>query len=201
MMFRLLITTTVIISLLVSWTYIENSEENEVVPVLDNKVNYDFSLKHLVDSLNVQQKNISILIDKSDFVLKVYNKEKVLKSYPVALGENPIDDKRMQGDRCTPEGSFKMNSKYPHKSWKYFVWVNYPTPDSWKKHNASKANGSIPSNAKIGGEIGIHGVPEGCDYLIDKGINWTWGCISLKRQDIADLYPYIAADTKIEIVP
>jgi murein L,D-transpeptidase YafK len=163
-------------------------------------VNYDLGLKKIVDSLSVKQSTISIKIDKRNYTLSVYSKDKVIKSYPIVLGDNPVDDKRMEGDMATPEGSFKMNSKYPHRSWKYFIWVNYPTQESKDRFKERKASGEIPEDAKIGGEIGIHGTPEDCDYLIDEGINWTWGCISLKRSDIADLYPFIAEDTVIEIV-
>ncbi|MFT7157588.1 MAG: murein L,D-transpeptidase YafK [Parvicella sp.] len=179
-------------------TWAEASETDSLTQ--KNYVNYEFSLKKIVDSLSIKQSAISIKIDKKNYTLSVLNKDKVIKSYPIVLGDNPVDDKKMEGDMATPEGSFKMNSKYPHKSWKYFIWVNYPTKDSHDKFDKRKANGEIPKDAKIGGEIGIHGTPEDCDYLIDEGINWTWGCISLKRSDIADLYPYIAADTKIEIV-
>lgn len=33
--------------------------------------------------------------------------------------------------------------------------LDYPTADSWKKHNQAKKEGLIPSNAKIGGDIKI----------------------------------------------
>ncbi len=142
---------------------------------------------------------INILIDKSDYRLYVYVADTVIKSYPIVLGGNPIDDKLQQGDQCTPEGSFNMRGKYPHKSWSKFIWINYPTTDSWKKHNKAKADGILPQNAKIGGEIGIHGVPKGTDYMIKKGVNWTLGCISLTNDDIDELYPFISDKATIKI--
>jgi lipoprotein-anchoring transpeptidase ErfK/SrfK len=57
----------------------------------------------------------------------------------------------------------------------------------------------IPQDAKIGGEIGIHGVPEGFDKLIDLKFNWTLGCVSLKNKDVDDIYPYITEHTEIII--
>lgn len=142
---------------------------------------------------------INILIDKSDFQLHVYVADTIVKSYSVVLGGNPVDDKLQQGDECTPEGTFKMRSKYPHKSWSKFIWINYPTADSWKKHKKAKADGIIPKEAKIGGEIGIHGVPKGTDYMIKDGVNWTLGCISLTNEDINELYPLITNKTNITI--
>lgn len=166
---------------------------------ITNPENEELPLAVLIDSFQVKQHNISILIDKSDYTLLVMNKEKILKSYPIVLGTNPKDDKRMQGDRCTPEGTFHIVSKYPHKSWRKFIWIDYPNDESRRKFKEAKANGQIPKDAKIGGEVGIHGTPSDCDYLIDDKVNWTWGCISLKRKDVDEIYPYIKEDTDIVI--
>ena len=105
----------------------------------------------------------------------------------------------MLGDRCTPEGLFYMVSKYPHESWSKFIWINYPNEDSWEKHNQAKHEGIIPENAKIGGEIGIHGVPKGMSRLIDLRLNWTLGCISMKNNDVNEIYPYLSETTEIVI--
>jgi len=164
-----------------------------------NSVNQDLFLAEAIDSLNIDKSKISVLIDKSDFRLYVRAGELVLKDYPVVFGKNTIDEKLMQGDKCTPEGKFNMISKYPHKDWSKFIWINYPNEDSWKKHNVAKNEGRIPRDAKIGGEVGIHGVPKGMDFLIDTKYNWTLGCISLKNKDVDELYPFITKNTIIEI--
>lgn len=183
--------------------------ENKVdsIKILSNKktpsplflINENFSLAFLIDSLQVKQHNISIHIDKSDFVLSVMDIDKVIKQYSVVLGTNPIDDKRIQGDRCTPEGTFHIVSKYPHKNWRKFIWIDYPNEESKRKFKEAKSKGEIPKDAKIGGEVGIHGTPEGGDYLIDNKVNWTWGCISLNRKDVDEIYPYIKKSTEIII--
>lgn len=144
--------------------------------------------------------SLSLVIDKSEYKLTVKSDTIILKEYPVVFGRNPVDDKLKQGDRCTPEGTFYMKAKYPHSKWSKFIWINYPTRDSWRKHNAAIRQGKISDNAKIGGEVGIHGVPEGMDYLIDKKYDWTEGCISLKTKDINELYFYITELTPIIII-
>ena len=161
--------------------------------------NYNISLSEIIDSLGINKNTLSILIDKSDAKLSVLNDDSTIKEYPVVFGRNTTDDKLMQGDKCTPEGKFHIIAKYPHKKWSKFIWINYPNNESWKKHNAAKKDGLIPANAKIGGEVGIHGVPEGMDFLIDIGYNWTLGCISLKNNDINEIYPFITKNTIIEI--
>jgi murein L,D-transpeptidase YafK len=139
------------------------------------------------------------MIDKSDYCLSILADTIIIKQYPVVFGANPKDDKLREGDQCTPEGEFRIVSKYPHKNWSKFIWINYPTSDSWSKHNAAKAGGRIPATSGIGGEIGIHGVPAGFDSLIDLRKNWTLGCISLKNKDVDEIYPYIGSNTKIMI--
>jgi murein L,D-transpeptidase YafK len=99
-------------------------------PISSVLINENRSLAFLIDSLQVKQHNISIQIDKSDYILMVLNKAEILKSYRVVLGSNPKDDKRMEGDRCTPEGTFHIVSKYPHKSWRKFIWIDYPNDES-----------------------------------------------------------------------
>ena len=163
-------------------------------------INENRSLAFLIDSIRVKQHNISIQIDKSDYLLMVLNKDVILKSYRMVLGSNPKNDKRMEGDRCTPEGTFHIVSKYPHKNWRKFIWIDYPNDESRRKFNKSKSNGEIPKDAEIGGEVGIHGTPENGEYLIDDKVNWTWGCISLKRNDVDEIYPYINESTEIIIV-
>ncbi len=150
--------------------------------------------KHLSEK-GISAANLIILVDKSDKKLYVLHDGKALKTFPIALGSSSLADKRMQGDNLTPEGNFLIQSKYPHKSWKYFMWLNYPTADSERKHLQAKKAGLIPQNASIGGEIGIHGVVEGSDYLVSGGIPWTKGCISLKNSDIAELYGIVGPNS------
>jgi murein L,D-transpeptidase YafK len=162
-------------------------------------VNYSLPLDGIMDSLNLEPGLIYLHIDKSDFVLTVMADTIILKQYPVVLGGNPEEDKLRQGDLCTPEGEFKVKAKYPHKSWDKFIWIDYPNENSWEKHWQAKQEGIIEDYDKIGGEIGIHGVPKGTDEIINLGINWTLGCISLKNKDINDFYPMISNGTVVII--
>lgn len=158
------------------------------------------SLLQMLDSLGLQKEDLNIQIDKSDYTLSILSNTEVVKKYSVVFGTNPVDDKLMEGDRCTPEGRFKVRDHYQHQSWSKFIWIDYPTQDSWTKHNQAKANNTIPSNASIGGEIGIHGVPDGKSYLIEDKINWTLGCIALTNEDINEIYKVVYKGMNIEIV-
>ena len=142
---------------------------------------------------------IQLVIDKSDYTLKVFTADTLVKTYAVVFGGNPVEDKEKEGDRRTPEGVFGVRDKYPHRNWSKFIWIDYPNAASWEKFNQQKAAGIIKEGETIGGEIGIHGVPEGKDNMIDEKRNWTLGCISMKNADINEIYPYITKQTQITI--
>ncbi|MEX0967197.1 MAG: L,D-transpeptidase [Bacteroidia bacterium] len=152
-----------------------------------------------LDSLEVDKTKTWIHISKSKRVLALMEDTHLLKRYPVVLGFNPTDDKLREGDGCTPEGTFKIRDLYPHRSWSKFIWIDYPNDASWEKHEAAKAGGSIPAESAIGGEVGIHGVPAGSDFLITMKEDWTLGCISLKNDDVDELYKYVQQGTTIVI--
>ena len=158
------------------------------------------SLQTIIQQRRIPQDSLSILISKPDYELQVLAEGEILKTYPVVFGGNAVADKRMQGDQCTPEGIFRIRDLYPHAKWSYFLWIDYPTEESWQRHQEAKTMGLIPEDAKIGGDIGIHGVPLGYDHAIDQRQNWTLGCISLKNAHIQELYEAVKVGTVVEIV-
>lgn len=141
-----------------------------------------------------------IVIEKSKYHLHLYERDRLLRTYPIVLGSDPGPDKRMEGDGRTPEGKFHVRTKYPHASWDKFIWADYPTQESYRRFERRKAAGEIPKTATIGGEIGIHGVPQGRDHLISDRKNWTLGCISLTRADVEELYSLVRTGTEIQIL-
>jgi murein L,D-transpeptidase YafK len=162
-------------------------------------INYNIPLTRLVDSLNLNEKLFKVSISKAKYILEIRSGNRIVKSYPVVFGFNPVEDKLAEGDGCTPEGKFKIRAKYPHKSWSKFIWIDYPNKSSWQKHQIAITTGIIPKNSKIGGSVGIHGVPKDADYLIDQKQNWTLGCISLKNKDINEIYDFVLSTTEIII--
>jgi murein L,D-transpeptidase YafK len=162
----------------------------------------DPPLALLIDSLALDARTMRFHVDKSDRRFRVYVQDRQLKTYPCVLGVKPEGDKLHQGDRKTPEGTFTFRSKRVHAQWHKFIWVDYPNAESWRRYNARKAQGLIPRGKDIGGEIGIHGVPEGMDHWIEAGADWTWGCIALKNADVDEVYPFIIPGmTSMEVVP
>jgi murein L,D-transpeptidase YafK len=138
-----------------------------------------------------------LVVRKQTRRMSVFKGTKPLKMYPVVLGHNPRNDKLEQGDKCTPEGVYRVVTKYPHPKWSKFILLNYPTKENWLKFAEAKRRGKIPYDAQIGGDIGIHGTEY--DYRNMLGENWTLGCIALKNKDINELYRLVQTGSIVVI--
>jgi L,D-transpeptidase catalytic domain len=179
-------------------------EKLHIPPVAKELLNYNKPLPELLGT-TIDKQKISLLIEKYKHRLTVYYDLKPIKSYPVVFGGNPTGDKFKEGDKKTPEGILRVRDLYPHPVWSKFIWLNYPNPSSWRKHFQAKfqakSNGKVAWSDSIGGEVGIHGVPEDGDNAIDARNNWTLGCPSLKNKDVEEIYQWVKVGTIVEIVP
>lgn len=142
---------------------------------------------------------VYIVVDKSEYELKVYDDEGWYATYPVVFGSRDLSDKFMEGDRKTPEGHFKIISKRPHEKWHKMLMLDYPNEESWEKFRERKASHQIPKNAKIGGGIAIHGTWPNDNIVVDDFTNWTNGCISLKNEDLDELDGFVPVGTEVTI--
>lgn len=145
--------------------------------------------------------SLYIVIDKSDYELKVYDEEGWYATYPIVFGTKDAKDKMYEGDKRTPEGSFKVILKKHHPKWGPELLLDYPNDESYQKFNDRKAKGLIPRGAKIGGGIAIHATRPGEEWTVDNYYNWTDGCISVKYTDMQDLFDYIPVGTVVTIQP
>lgn len=149
------------------------------------------------DTLDKSQ--LMVVIHKSRFSLDVYYRRKKIRSYKVVFGPKPKEDKKMKGDRCTPEGKFLVLNKRPSARYNKFIQIDYPNDSSYIRFNALKKRGLIPADAEIGGDVGIHGIWKGGDDMIEMGVGWTDGCIAMKNADVDDLYRFLDAGVPVFI--
>lgn len=143
--------------------------------------------------------DVYIVVIKSNYELQVYDKDGWYATYPAVFGSKSLDDKMIQGDRKTPEGTFHIISKRPHEKWDKIMDLDYPTAADISKFNERKAKGMIPKTAKIGDGIAIHGTWAHDDNAVDAYQMWTNGCISLKCEDMDEVYKIAPVGTKVII--
>src|SRR3954467_10448482 len=70
---------------------------------------------------------IYIIITKTNYELQVYDKQGWYATYPAVFGNKTLEDKMMQGDRKTPEGTYHIVRKRPHEKWDKMMDLDYPT--------------------------------------------------------------------------
>ncbi len=140
-----------------------------------------------------------IIIDKSDYELKVYDDEGWYATYPIVFGSKDLSDKMKEGDRRTPDGQFKVIIKKIHPKWGPELLLDYPNGPSYKKFNERVAKGIIPKTAKIGNGIAIHATRPDEEWTVDNFYNWTDGCVSVKYTEMKDLFSYIPVGTPVTI--
>ncbi len=142
-----------------------------------------------------------IIVDKSDYELKVYDDEGWYATYPIVFGSKDLSDKMREGDKRTPTGSFKVVLKKIHQKWGPELLLDYPTPESYKRFNERKQKGIIPRTARIGDGIAIHATRPEEEWTVDNFFNWTDGCVSVKYSEMKDLFSYIPVGTPVTIQP
>ena len=143
----------------------------------------------------------SIVVDKSDYELKVYDDEGWYATYPIVFGSKDLSDKMREGDKRTPNGKFKVILKKIHPKWGPELLLDYPGPEHVQLFQERKQKGLIPKNARIGGGIAIHATRPEEEWTVDNFYNWTDGCVSVKYTEMKELYEYIPAGTPVTIQP
>ncbi len=143
----------------------------------------------------------TIIIDKSDYELKVYDDEGWYATYPIVFGSKDLGDKMKEGDKKTPTGFFKIIIKKIHPKWGPELLLDYPTVESVRRFKERKAKGLIPANARIGDGIAIHATRPEEEWTVDNFYNWTDGCVSVKYTEMKDLFSYIPVGTTVTIQP
>lgn len=147
----------------------------------------------------INKDSVLITVDKSDYCVQVFYRKRMIRSYKAVFGPRPLDNKCMEGDRCTPEGWFRITNKNPNSKYNKFMGLSYPNDSAVARFNKMKAAGQLPASAKIGSSIGIHGIWQGGDDMIELGVGWTDGCVALKNKDIEELFSFVGVGTRVFI--
>ncbi|MEE1943993.1 L,D-transpeptidase family protein [Pedobacter sp. KR3-3] len=138
---------------------------------------------------NFRRRNLvnKVLVIKSERKMYLLKDGKTVKTFPVALGPNPVGQKEYEGDGRTPEGTYTLDWQRWNSSTFHSFHISYPNKiDSAR----AKAKGLTP-----GSNIMVHGTSKG----VKKKKDWTNGCVALSNADMTQFRELVYQDTPIEI--
>lgn len=185
----------------------------EIIINVSDLINYKRSLSELVNPH--EQDDISLVISKKHHIAYFVQGDRILKSYPIAMGLNYMNDKEREGDGGVPEGVYYVTSKASGVIFFKFSPLNYPDIKDAQRAlrngiinkkeyeiivNANKQRAPLIPPARAGYAIGIHGSSckrrdcVGVGRLEDDRFiisDWTIGCIAFNNWDIDEILNYI----------
>ncbi len=133
-----------------------------------------------------------VVIYKAEHLMELYHSGELTRSYQIHLGFHPKGLKTKEGDGRTPEGLYTINRHNPNSKYHLSLGISYPGPED--KGNA------IVMGVPAGGEVMIHGLPNGIHNVSDPG-DWTNGCIAVDNQSIEEIYGSVKDGTPVMILP
>jgi murein L,D-transpeptidase YafK len=134
-------------------------------------------------------------VDKSERRMSLLSNGKVLRSYRIALGANPIGHKLQEGDERTPEGRYVLDWRNPNSCCMRSLHVSYP--------NAADKAAARRLGVDPGGMIMIHGQVNGFGWWgwLIQLFDWTNGCIAVTDAEMLEIWDMVQVGTPIEIDP
>jgi murein L,D-transpeptidase YafK len=136
-----------------------------------------------------------VVVRRSCRTLTVYRHGDWLRTYEkVSFGREP-GTKLYEGDRRTPSGLYRIVGRRVHPRWSRFLLLDYPNLKDEAVHGEAFAAGLAP--ASPGNQVGIHGTDE--PQLNEHGVDWTFGCVSLRNRDVKELYDLVPDGTLVLI--
>lgn len=136
-----------------------------------------------------------VVVLKAKRELQLWSNGKLLKTYKIALGTEPVGPKTRQGDHKTPEGNYILDSRNEKSQFYKAIHISYPNAEDRRR---AKAAGVRP-----GGAILIHGLPNGYGWLgsAHRAKDWTDGCIAVTNEEMDEIWRAVPNGTRIEIRP
>ena len=142
-----------------------------------------------------------IVVRRSCRTLDVYRYGSRIRSFPAVFGLTGKGSKLYEGDLRTPTGLYMIVDKRPHRRWNHFLLLDYPNVQDLHRYWLAMESGGLPRRGdgyvSAGGAVGIHGTDK--PSLNARGIDWTWGCISLHNRDVSELAALVPVGTLVLI--
>lgn len=137
----------------------------------------------------------ALVVDKSDRSLTLFRDGHPLKTYTVSLGGAPEGHKAREGDERTPEGEYVIDRRNARSRYFRSLGVSYPAAADEER---ARAGGVSP-----GGDIMIHGLPNGFGWLgrLHRLWDWTDGCVAVTNGEMAELWRAVPVGAPITLRP
>mgnify|MGYP000890742618 CR=1 FL=1 len=137
----------------------------------------------------------AVLVFKSARKLQLLREGQALKTYRIALGQNPTGHKTQEGDGRTPEGQYKLDFRNPRSTAHLSLHISYP--------NAADIAQAQARGVSPGGAVMIHGLPNRFWWLgrLHRWMDWTDGCIGVTNAEMDEIWHAVPPGTPIEIRP
>lgn len=134
-----------------------------------------------------------IVILKAKREMTLFRNGQPIRTYRVALGGNPAGPKVRQGDLRTPEGLYVIDARYAQSEYHRALHISYP--------NAADRAQARKLGVDPGGDILIHGLPNGMGWIGKAHRLWDWtkGCIAVTDEEIEEIFRLVPDGTPVEI--
>ena len=129
-----------------------------------------------------------LLVKKAERKLYLLHGKQALKVYDIALGQDPVGHKEVEGDSRTPEGLYHIDRRNPRSAFHLSLGISYPNATDSAR---ASSKGQMP-----GGDIFIHGQAGKA-----RAGDWTEGCIAVTDDEIEEIYAMVRTGTPILILP
>ncbi len=132
---------------------------------------------------------------RADRKLTLFQQDRPIKAYTVALGRNPTGPKVSSGDGRTPKGTYSVDGRNPKSAFHLSLHLSYPNSADTARASAM----GVPP----GGDIMIHGIKNGLGWLgsLHRFVDWTRGCVAVTNDEIEEIGDMVPDGIRVEIVP
>lgn len=136
-----------------------------------------------------------ILVSKAERRLYLLRQSAVIRSYEITMGAAwDQGHKRREGDERTPEGIYRIDWRNPNSMAHLSLHISYPYAEDQARAEAA--------GESAGGNIMIHGLPNGWGALAPLHLMWNWtdGCIAVTNAEMREIWSLVPDGTEIEIL-
>jgi murein L,D-transpeptidase YafK len=136
-----------------------------------------------------------VVVKKSARRLYLMDGSRVVRSFKIALGLDPVGPKERSGDFRTPEGWYRLERRNPRSEFFLSIEISYP--------NTTDIRRAELHHWQPGGSIMIHGLPNRLTNspTYYAHTDWTDGCIAVSDADMLQIWLLTRDGMPIDIQP